>query len=325
MPATGARQTRDRRRARPAPPVATPGTAVDKLWNTCARPRRSRRDRPTCGAGVVDGDGVGSDDTRDHSRFDSTADPPAAYFPGAMRIRTLVPALILVAACGNAAEEGRKAAQREAAALRKEEESKIKPVDRVKVTVPQGTRLKCEQVMDPNAYTAALEELDPLTVRDGTGAMIDSTVSCTLVRGGVRPNPKEQEKLIKKYGRLGVLPGDVLCSVSLYCWVADDAETYRNRCKPSPTTAAYPDEGTTGGFACRSVHPTGEFDIDSFKFYDTDTRCVIEVRGGPSMTDNDKIAACARTARESIGPEHVKVDAPARYEVAPPAEPPVTP
>ncbi len=234
-----------------------------------------------------------------------------------MRIRSVVPALALVAACSNAAEEGKREAQREAEALRAKEIAAIKPVDRVKVTVPQGTHLKCEQFMAPDAYTAALEELDPLTVRDATGAMIDSTASCSLIRGGVRPNAKEQEKLLKKTGRLGTLPGDELCNITLYCWVADDEAKYRERCRGTPTEVRIPDESATGGFACRETRPAGEFDIDSFKFFDADTRCVIAVRGGPSMTDNDKIATCARIARESIGPEHVKVDAPARYTVAP--------
>ena len=106
-----------------------------------------------------------------------------------------------------------------------------------------------------------------------------------------------------------VLPGDEICNVTLYCWVVEDEAKFRERCKATTTEMKAPDEGNTGGFACKETRPSGEFDIDSYKFFDTDTKCIIGVRGGPSMSDNDKIAACTRVARESIGPDHIKADA----------------
>ncbi|MEZ4400617.1 MAG: hypothetical protein R3B06_11395 [Kofleriaceae bacterium] len=236
-----------------------------------------------------------------------------------MRIRSVLPFLLLSVACGNAAEEGAREAKREAEAERAKAAAELKPVDRVKPPVPQGTKLRCDQVIDPTVYGEALAELDPLTVRDATGAMADATVSCSLIRGGVRPDAKAQEKLIKKYGRLGVLPGDELCNVTLYCWVLEDAAKFKERCRATPTEVKTPDDSATGGFACRETRQAGEFDLDAFKFYDEDTKCVIGVRGGPSNTDNDKIAACARAARESIGAEHIKPDAAPRYSDAPAA------
>lgn len=238
-----------------------------------------------------------------------------------MRIRTLVSALLLSAAACNSAEEGAKEAKREADLERAKAAAAVKPVDRVKPPVPQGTRLRCDQFIDPAAYTLALGEIDPLTVRDSTGSMIDATASCSLIRGGVRPDAKAQEKLIKKNGRLGVIPGDELCNVTLYCWVVEDEAKFKSRCQATPTEQRQGDESSTGGFACKETRAEGEFDIENFKFYDADTKCVVGVRGGPSFTDNEKIAQCARTARESIGPEHVKMDAPARYSDAPPADP----
>ena len=228
---------------------------------------------------------------------------------------SLVSVLALVAAC-NAEEEGRAAAKREAAAARAEDQAKVKPADRIEVAVPQGKHVPCTQVMDPPAYTAALEELEPLTVRDATGAMGDATASCSLIRGGTPLDAKAQEKLLKKQGRLGTLPGDEVCNVTLYCWVVDDEAKFRDRCRPTPQEPnKAPDASSTGGFACKETRPQGEFDIDTFKFYDGKTRCLFAVRGGPSMTDNDLIATCAKVARESIGPDHIKPGAPARYEV----------
>lgn len=235
----------------------------------------------------------------------------------------IAPILLLAAAaaCGNSAEQGRAEARREAEAEAKKMAAQVKPVDKIKPPVPQGTRLPCNQVIDPTAFQGALEETEALTVRDSTGGYIDSTVSCTLVRGGARPDAKEQEKIIKKTGRLGTLPGDPLCVVTMYCWVIEDEAKFRERCKPGPNSILSPDESTTGGFACKRTLPQGQFDVDSYKFVDPDTKCLFEVSGGPSMTDNDKIATCARVARESIGADHIKPGAAPRYSDAPPADP----
>lgn len=242
-------------------------------------------------------------------------------------MRTLLPTLALLVpvtltAC-DAAEKGRAEARREAEEENRKKAAQVKPVDRIKPPVPQGTRLPCNQVIDPTAFQGALEETETLTVRESTGAYIDSTVSCTLVRGGARPDAKAQQKIIKEKGRLGTLPGDPLCVVTLYCWVIEEEAKFRERCKPGPNSILSPDE-STGGFACKRTLPQGEFDIDSFKFVDADTKCLFEVAGGPSMTDNDKIATCARVARESIGAEHIQPGASPRYSDAP-AEPPAEP
>jgi len=243
-----------------------------------------------------------------------------------MRTLAVVSLLLLsAAACGNAAEEGAKEAKREADLERAKQVSTIKASDRIKPPVAQGTRLRCDQLMDPPAYTEALGELDPLTVRDSTGTMIDSTASCSLIRGGARPDAKAQAALIKKNGRLGVIPGDELCNVTLYCWIVEDEAKFKSRCVPSASEPKSPDADSTGGFACKDTRPQGEFDIDSFKFYDTDTKCVIGVRGGPSFTDNEKIAACARVARNTIGADNIKADSPARYAEPGPETAPTTP
>ena len=242
-----------------------------------------------------------------------------------MRTLAAVTLVALAAAACNAAEEGAKEAKREAEIETKKQAAAIKPVDRVKPPVAQGTKVRCDQLMDPPVYTEALGELDPLTVRDSTGTMLDATASCSLIRGGVRPDAKAQEKLIKKNGRLGVIPGDELCNVTLYCWIVEDEAKFRSRCQATPSEPRTPDDSSTGGFACRETRPQGEFDIDSFKFYDSDTKCVIAVRGGPSFTDNEKVATCARVARESISADQIKPDSPARYTETPVAAPVATP
>jgi hypothetical protein len=229
--------------------------------------------------------------------------------------------LSLFIAC-DAAERGRAAAKAEADAERQKAAAQVKPANRIKSPVAKGTRVPCTQLIDPAAFTNALGEIEPLTVRDSTGTMLDATASCTLIRGGERPDTKAQEALIKKTGRLGTLPGDPECIVTLYCWVVEDGEKFKERCTPSPDHpgSKTPDETATGGWACRDTSPQGAFDIDSFKFIDADSKCLVQINGGPSVTDNERIATCARTARETISAENLLPGAPARYTIEPPAD-----
>jgi hypothetical protein len=221
----------------------------------------------------------------------------------------------------DAAERGRAAAKAEADAERQKAAAQIKPVNRIKAAVAKGTRVPCTQLIDPSAFTTALGETEPLTVRDSTGTMLDATASCTLIRGGERPDTKAQEAIIKKTGRLGTLPGDPECVVTLYCWVVEDAEKFKDRCVTSPGASGTKtaDDSATGAWACRETFPQGAFDVDSFKFLDADTKCLFQINGGPSVTDNDRIATCARIARETISAEHLGPGAAARYVIEPPA------
>jgi hypothetical protein len=56
---------------------------------------------------------------------------------------------------------------------------------------------------------------------------------------------------------------------------------------------------------------TGDKDVNVYSWFDEDTKCILKVNAGPSNTDNDKIRMCAETARDTIGPDQIKVDAPA--------------
>ena len=55
----------------------------------------------------------------------------------------------------------------------------------------------------------------------------------------------------------------------------------------------------------------GEDDVKRFRFFDADTKCIFQVRGGPSNVDNDLIGKCAKTAYALIGPDQIKPGAPA--------------
>ena len=61
-----------------------------------------------------------------------------------------------------------------------------------------------------------------------------------------------------------------------------------------------------GTFACLKVNAVGSDDVNVYRLLDEDTKCILEVRGGPSMVDNAVIAECAKAARDNIGLANIK-------------------
>lgn len=183
------------------------------------------------------------------------------------------------------------------------------------------TKLPCAQVIDAEKFQTALGEKEPLTLKEVTKTEADAAASCDLVRGGKKLSDAEQQALIKKDGKLGVNAGDTVCNVTLLCSTIEDADKYRKKCDEraardakrvqSPFAGERGDE-TMGTFACVQVVPTGAFDAQVFRFFDADTKCVFQVRGGPSLQDNDLIRKCAQTARDLIGPAQIAVAAGAK-------------
>lgn len=167
--------------------------------------------------------------------------------------------------------------------------------------VAPSTRIGCDRLIDAARFTSVLREAAPLTVRDETMGDREATSACALVRGGTKPSEAEQRLLLKQRGRLGVMPGDVVCRVTTYCWTIEEPDRFEKRCTERGGRA----DDRTGGRACLRVTPMGADDVDSYLFLDEDTRCVLDVRGGPSNVDNDLIRSCAKTARETIVPARI--------------------
>ena len=98
------------------------------------------------------------------------------------------------------------------------------------------------------------------------------------------------------------MPGDEICNIATYCWTIEAADRFAKKCVESKATM-----DTALGFpACLRVMPEGEADKNNYKFFDDDTKCIIGVRGGPSMVDNDIIGKCAKGAHDLIGPDQIK-------------------
>lgn len=221
-------------------------------------------------------------------------------------MRGIVPgALAIVIVCGcesdrNAAiEEARRQQETELAAAA----SKSEPPTKIRPPVRGETKLPCAQLIDPAVFTTALGEKEPLGLVDVTPPKGDYTSSCNLIRGGKKVAQSEQDARIKKDGVLGVLPGDVVCNVNALCSAIETPERFKRRCAEQK----HRDDDTMGTFACVQVVQRGRFDVETFRFLDADTKCVLEVRGGPSNHDNDAIRKCAQTARDSIGPQQIAV------------------
>ena len=207
-------------------------------------------------------------------------------------------------ACGNAENAGAEAARRQAAAEQKAQDTKAAPAKRTSTPVPGETRLPCTQVIDAAAFQTALGEKELLVVKDVTRAEADATSSCSLIRGGKRPNEAAQQALLKKNGKLGVMAGDELCNVTAMCSTIEEPERFKAACKARKEQ----DDDTLGSYACVRVVAAGPADVKVYQLLDEDTRCVLRVRGGPSNVDNDLIRSCAKAARDSFGPAQIRVD-----------------
>ena len=234
--------------------------------------------------------------------------PVPGFVPGL--VLCLVPGLVLglvpcLAACGNSENAGAEEARREAEKEQKAKEAHgAAPAKRLATPVPGQAHVPCTQLLDLPAFQTALGEKEPLVIKDVTKT-VEAAASCSLLRGGKRPSDAEQKAMLKRVSRLGVLPGDELCNITAFCWSIEDAERFKASCKEKKDK----DDESMGSYACVHISPVGVDDVKMFTFFDEDTRCILQVRGGPSNVNNDMIQSCAKTARDTIGPAQIKGDA----------------
>ena len=113
--------------------------------------------------------------------------------------------------------------------------------------------------------------------------------------------------MLKANGRLGVMNGDEVCNVAAFCWTIEDAAHFRQKCAQRKEK----DDDSMGSYACVQIVAQGVDDVQVFRFFDEDTKCILQVRGGPSNVDNELIRDCAKAARDSIGPAQIAVGKPA--------------
>jgi hypothetical protein len=223
-----------------------------------------------------------------------------------MRGIAIVLGIVMGFGCTKAGENaGLEEAKKEADKERAEKEKGSTPPKKLIPPVPGMKHVACSRMINLEAFQKELGEKEPLSIKDQTRSDAEAAASCGIVRGGKRLTPAEQDAKLKKDGRLGVMPQDVLCDVTAYCWTIEDPVKFKEKCKLEARSKNQRDDDTMGTYACVQIVPTGKDDIQVFKFYDEDTKCILKVAGGPSQIDNDLIRKCAKVARDTIGPEQI--------------------
>ncbi len=218
-------------------------------------------------------------------------------------IAFIIGCLLAVPACGKGENAGVEEAKKEAEKEQKTKESHGEVAKKILPPVPGRAHIPCTQLIDADKYMQALGETQPLTIVESKSEP-EAAASCSLMRGGKKLSEAEQKAQLKKVGRLGVLPGDELCNISTFCWTIEDGDRFRKKCTENK---ANKDDESLGFYSCVLVVATGEDDVKRFQFFDDDTKCIIQVRGGPSNVDNDLIGKCAKLAHDLIGPDQIKV------------------
>ncbi len=205
-------------------------------------------------------------------------------------------------ACSKGADEGAEEARKQAEKEQKEKEAAGGVAKKISPPVPGRAKLDCANVVRADLFQQALGEVEPVTVVESKSEP-DAAASCSILRGGKKLGEAEQKAKLKKEGRLGVLPGDEICNVSTFCWTIEDPDRFRKKCAELKDQ----DDESLGFYACVLIVAQGADDVKRFRFFDDDTKCIIQVRGGPSNVDNELIGRCAKAAHDLIGPDQIKV------------------
>jgi hypothetical protein len=221
-----------------------------------------------------------------------------------MRTTIAIVLSLALLACSKGANEGAEEAKKQAEKEQKEKEASGGVAKKISPPVPGRAKLDCANVINAAKFQQALGETEPVSVKESNSEP-DAAASCSILRGGKRLTDAEQKAKLKKEGRLGVLAGDEICNVSTFCWTIEDPERFRKKCAEMKDK----DDDSLGFYACVLIVAQGADDVKRFRFYDDDTKCIIQVRGGPSNVDNDLIGKCAKAAHDLIGPEQIKVGA----------------
>jgi hypothetical protein len=221
-----------------------------------------------------------------------------------MRIAIALSLLVaVVGACDSGEKAGIEAAKKQQA----DEAKHIDPNDvakKISPPVPGRAKVDCKNLIDGDKFTQLLGETQPLSIAESKSEP-EAAASCSLIRGGKRLSEAEQKAQIKQHGKLGVMPGDELCNISTFCWTIEDPDRFAKKCAEMKEKV----DSSLGFAACILVVATGEDDVNRYRFFDDDTKCIFQVRGGPSNVDNDLIGKCAKGAHDLIGPEQIKVTA----------------
>lgn len=219
-------------------------------------------------------------------------------------MRSTIAILLMVCACSKGENAGAEEARKQAEKEQKDKAASGSVAKKINPPVPGRGHIPCSQLIDAAKLGPALGEKEPVTLEESKSEP-EAAASCSVMRGGKHVSQAEQAAMKKKASKLGVLPGEELCNISTFCWTIEDPERFRTKCHDMKEL----DDNSLGFYACVLVVATGEDDVKRFRFFDDDTKCIFQVRAGPSMVDNDFISRCAKAAHDMIGPEQIAIKA----------------
>ena len=205
--------------------------------------------------------------------------------------------LLLTGACKGEIEGGEEPATKPA------ETKKKNNVVKMTTAVPYGKHVKCADLLpDPAIFTEKMgDEIGE--IKDKSASNSSATAACGLIRAGEPPeSPKELKTFQDKYAKMGVMPGDEYCMVSLYCDISVSEETFKGECEKKPNQR---NATLDGQYACLRETPKGPDYSYTYKFLEPDTKCVVEAMAGPSVSEQDLVMNCAIAARDAITKEGV--------------------
>lgn len=221
---------------------------------------------------------------------------------------TALSVMVSLAACSS--EEPKKSAV-ETNKAKKRDRSNVK---RVTTAVPMGKKVACTDLIPDISKFTELVAADIAEMKDLGKQSRSANATCAFVRGGDAANTNAQKKKLKTENlKLGVLPGDTYCQVSIYCSLSTDEGDFKKKCDADAKREAelgsrtiYEGNSSLGQFACvRKTDRPPEDYAYTYKTIDADTRCLFEVQGGPSVVSSELVQNCTRAALDSITPANL--------------------
>jgi len=169
-------------------------------------------------------------------------------------------------------------------------------IERIAIAVPSGKQVNCSDVIDPALFSKYIGDQIG-EVKDRGKSNSEASLSCALIRAGKPPRSDAQLRKFQREGmKLGVLPGDEYCMVTAYCSLATDVERLKKKCEDEKDLG----NDAVGQFACVHTTQRGTKEAYTYRVIDPDTRCLLEVMGGPSVTDEPLVQNCTRAAVEDV-------------------------
>jgi hypothetical protein len=175
-------------------------------------------------------------------------------------------------------------------------------IERIPIAVPYGKRVDCASVVDMALFSKYIGgEIGE--VKDRGASNSEASMSCAFIRAGKPPASDAQLRKYQREGqKLGVLPGDEYCMVTAYCSMATDEERFKKKCDADKDSLSE----SVGQAACVHTSQRGTKYAYTYRVIDPDTRCTLEVMGGPSVTDEPLVQNCTRAALEDISLAELK-------------------